>query len=97
MEPLGPLGQISRQVSDVAAAEAWYRDVLGLKHLFTFPSSAGTLSFFDCGGTRLFLARPEGDDPVPAGQSVLYFVVNDITSAHGELSGRGVEFVQEPH
>jgi hypothetical protein len=44
---LGALGQVARAVSDIAKAEAWYRDVLGLPHLYTF----GTLAFFDCGGT----------------------------------------------
>jgi catechol 2,3-dioxygenase-like lactoylglutathione lyase family enzyme len=55
------LGQISRTVSDIAEAEAWYRDVLGLKHLYTF----GTLAFFDCGGTRparRTTARDHGSD-----------------------------------
>src|SRR5580698_1980340 len=33
---LGPLHQIARSVSDISAAQAWYRDVLGLKHLYTF-------------------------------------------------------------
>src|SRR6266550_1319231 len=33
---LGPLGQIARHVTDVARAEGWYRDVLGLTHLYTF-------------------------------------------------------------
>src|SRR5215831_10890275 len=37
------LGQVSRSVKDVSRAEAWYRDVLGLPHLFT----AGGFSFFD--------------------------------------------------
>jgi hypothetical protein len=38
---LGPIGQISRQVSDVQAAERWYRDVLGLPHLYTFGDPDG--------------------------------------------------------
>ena len=94
---LGPLGQVSRNVSDVAAAAAWYRDVLGLKHLFTFPSPVGDLAFFDCGGTRLFLSKPEDGAPVPAVQGVLYFRVADINASHAALAGRGVEFVDQPH
>jgi DNA-binding CsgD family transcriptional regulator len=53
---LGPIGQISRAVSDIGAAERWHRDVLGLKHLYTF----GKLAFFDCGGVRLFLEEGPG-------------------------------------
>ena len=50
---LGPIGQIARSVGNTQASEKWYRDVLGLPHLYTF----GTLAFFDCGGTRLMLSR----------------------------------------
>lgn len=40
---LGPIGQISRKVSDIEAAERWYGEVLGLPHLYTF----GNLAFFN--------------------------------------------------
>lgn len=87
---LGPVGQISRTVGDIAASVAWYRDVLGLRHLYTF----GDLAFFDCSGLRLFLSqRP---DPSPA-ESVIYFQVPDIAAAYDELLGRGVAFSGAPH
>ena len=85
---LGPIGQVSRTVSDVAASEAWYRDVLGLPHLFTF----GELAFFDCGGTRLYLQQGEVRP-----ESCLYFRVADIHAAHRELADKGAEFVSAPH
>jgi len=84
------IGQVSRSVSDVAAAEAWYRDVLGLRHLFTF----GTLAFFDAGGTRLMLTQGEALQPA---ESVLYFRVADIHAAYAELEKRGVAFLGVPH
>ena len=87
---LGPIGQISRSVRDIVQAEAWYRDVLGLPHLYTF----GKLAFFDCGGTRLFLSQ---ERPEPTAESVLYLRVDDINAAHDELAGRGVEFTDAPH
>lgn len=87
---LGPIGQISRSVSDIAAAEAWYRDVLGLPHLYTF----GSLSFFDCGGVRLFLSA--GDGPVHD-ESILYFRVPEIHEACAGLADRGVVFTHAPH
>ena len=87
---LGPIGQIARSVSDTAASERWYRDVLGMPHLYTF----GTLAFFDCGGTRLMLAQEEDG---AAKESVLYLRVNDIAAAHAELIARGVEFTHAPH
>jgi DNA-binding CsgD family transcriptional regulator/catechol 2,3-dioxygenase-like lactoylglutathione lyase family enzyme len=87
---LGPVGQISRSVKDIAQAVAWYGGVLGLPHLYTF----GKLAFFDCGGTRLFLSA-EGDEPTT--ESLLYFRVQDIVAAHADLAARGVEFHGAPH
>lgn len=86
---LGPLGQVSRSVRDIAAAEAWYRDVAGLPHLYTF----GKLAFFDCGGTRLFLSEVATQ---PA-DSILYFRVHDIHAAVAALTARGAHFVSAPH
>lgn len=87
---LGPIGQISRSVRDIEEAERWYKEVLGLEHLYTF----GTLCFFDCAGTRLYLTQ-EGDEPTP--ESILYFRVPDIDAAYDELRSRGVEFTNAPH
>ena len=88
---LGPIGQVSRSVKDIKQAEAWYRDVLGLPHLYTF----GNLAFFDCGGTRLFLDQESEHEAGP--ESVLYFRVPDINSAYDSLKARGVEFTHPPH
>jgi len=90
MLKLGPIGQISRSVTDVKAAEAWYGKTLGLPHLYTF----GALAFFDCGGTRLFLSQTQGE---PGPESILYLRVDDIHAAQAELQSRGVEFMGAPH
>lgn len=87
---LGPIGQISRRVSDIAAARHWYGDVLGLKHLYSF----GDLAFFDCGGVRLFLSAAEG---AIDGESTLYFRVDDIHLVHTALTSQGIEFAGAPH
>ncbi len=89
---LGPIGQIAREVSDIRAAERWYKEVLRLPHLFTF----GDLAFFDCGGTRLFLTPPE-NGAKPKAQSVLYFRVAGIHDTHKALGERGVRFEGAPH
>jgi DNA-binding CsgD family transcriptional regulator/catechol 2,3-dioxygenase-like lactoylglutathione lyase family enzyme len=86
---LGSIAQISRTVRDIEAARSWYRDVLGLRHLYSF----GNLAFFDCAGLRLFLTE-EKESPA---ESILYFQVDDVRSAHGVLSARGVEFLDAPH
>lgn len=87
---LGRIGQVSRTVTDVQEAEAWYRDVLGLPHLFTF----GKLAFFDCAGTRLLLSESDSE---PATESILYLFVEDIEGAHRTLQARGAEFLSAPH
>jgi methylmalonyl-CoA/ethylmalonyl-CoA epimerase len=89
---LGPIGQISIRVKDTERATRFYRDQLGLPHLFT----AGNLSFFDCHGVRLMLdvaEKPEFDHP----SSVLYFKVGDVKAGHEALKSRGVRFEGEPH
>ncbi len=87
---LGALAQIARTVRDIKQSEAWYRDVLGLPHLYTF----GSLAFFDCGGTRLMLSQQSES---PAAESILYWRVADIAGWHATLQARGVEFVNAPH
>lgn len=87
---ISQIGQIARSVSDTAVSEQWYRDVLGLTHLYTF----GTLAFFDCGGTRLMLSQEKGG---AAKESLLYLRVTDIAAAHQELQARGVKFTHAPH
>ncbi len=86
---LGTIGQIARTVTDISAARVWYGDVLGLRHLYSF----GNLAFFDCGGVRLFLSEGEGSPP----ESILYFRVPDVRTAHQELLDRGVAFTHAPH
>jgi catechol 2,3-dioxygenase-like lactoylglutathione lyase family enzyme len=89
---LGPIGQISRQVNAIDAAVTWYRDVLGLPHLFTF----GKLAFFDCAGVRLYLQEGLKEVGEP-GDSTLYFRVDDIQGVYRRLSERGVTFLGAPH
>jgi DNA-binding CsgD family transcriptional regulator/catechol 2,3-dioxygenase-like lactoylglutathione lyase family enzyme len=84
------VGQIARSVGDIAVAEAWYRDVLGLAHLYTF----GALAFFDCGGTRLMLSAENGGAKP---ESILYLRVGDIAAAHRGLAARGAKFISSPH
>jgi len=79
---LRQIGQIAVNAKDIDRATRFYRDVLGMRHLFT----AGTLSFFDLDGVRLMLSlpeKPEFDHPA----SLLYYRVDDIAAACKALSG----------
>ncbi|MBI2948729.1 MAG: VOC family protein [Verrucomicrobia bacterium] len=89
---LGQIGQIAVTVHDLDRALAFYRDQLGMKHLFTVPKMA----FFQCGEVRLMLGvpeKPEFDHP----SSVIYFKVPDIQKAYEVLTARGVQFEAKPH
>jgi catechol 2,3-dioxygenase-like lactoylglutathione lyase family enzyme len=85
------IGQIAVVCKDVARATAFYRDTLGLKHLF---DAGPSLSFLDCAGVRLMLSVAEGD---ARGTSALYFFVKDIEQVAKALRERGVRFYGEPH
>jgi catechol 2,3-dioxygenase-like lactoylglutathione lyase family enzyme len=83
------LGQVARTAHSVTDAHAWYRDVLGLPELYTYPG----LAFFDLGGVRLMLTE-EGDG---SQESILYLRVPDVHAAKEELETRGVTFTHAPH
>jgi methylmalonyl-CoA/ethylmalonyl-CoA epimerase len=89
---LSQIGQIAIPVRDVARAETYYRDQLGMQHLFTMNG----LAFFDCQGVRLMLSVPE-PGRADHSASTLYFKVDDLQTAYTTLSARGVRFEDEPH
>jgi len=93
MPALAPrrLGQVAIRARDIARATAFYRDVLGLPHLFSAPPG---LAFFRCGEVRLMLAVPEPEFDHPA--SVLYYLVDDLSATHAALAAQGVEVVHAP-
>jgi methylmalonyl-CoA/ethylmalonyl-CoA epimerase len=90
---LNELGQIGMTITDLDRAVGFYRDTLGLKHLFSAPPA---MAFFAAGGVRLMLSRPERPD-AERFSPVLYFKVPEIQSARDALAARGVAFEREPH
>ena len=87
------IGQIAIVCKDVARATAFYRDTLGLRHLF---DAGPNLAFFDCGGVRLMLTTAERPEDEHA-SSILYFFVSKIEDVHRDLSAKGVRFLDAPH
>lgn len=85
------LAQVAVLVADLDRAKAFYRDRLGLAHLFDAPPG---LSFFQCGETRLMLSRPEG--PETGGSPILYYGVDDVDAAYEEMRSKGVAFDEPP-
>lgn len=89
---LSAIEQIAVNVQDLDRAVDFYRDKLGMKHLFSVPPN---LAFFDCDGVRLMLslpAKPQFDHP----SSIIYFKVDDILLAYATLTQRGVHFEEKP-
>ncbi|MES2606864.1 MAG: LuxR C-terminal-related transcriptional regulator [Pseudomonadota bacterium] len=87
---IASIGQIARTVGNIEQSRNWYELVLELKHLYTF----GTLSFFDCGGTRLMLSQNEKLNP---DESILYFRVADLIGTFEQLQKKGVDVIAAPH
>jgi len=83
------IGQIGIMVKDLEAVTAFYRDKLGVNHLFTAPGMA----FFDLGGLRLMLGQAGGDYP-PC--TYLHYKVDDIEAAAATLRARGVKMIEAP-
>lgn len=89
--PLKHVGQIAINAQDLDRATAFYRDILGLPHLFTVPDMA----FFQCGPLRLMLgkaSKPEFDHPA----SILYYQVDDLPQVHADFSAKGIVFDLPP-
>jgi predicted enzyme related to lactoylglutathione lyase len=89
---LSEIGQIAISVSDVQSALAFYRNTLGLTFLF---SPSPELAFLMAGQTRIMLTTPQGAGKAGA-NSILYFKVTDIESAHAELVKRGAQNERGP-
>lgn len=87
---LSAVGQVALHVTSTEIARHFYGDVLGLAHLYTY----GDLTFFDCGGTRLYLQAVPGDSW--AAGTIVYFRVGAIHAAYERLVAAGVEFTQAP-
>jgi catechol 2,3-dioxygenase-like lactoylglutathione lyase family enzyme len=90
---LDSIGQIHISVSDMPRAVAYYRDVLGMTLLFEVPGQP--MAFFDCGGIRLYLGKPERDEF--RSNPLIYYRVPSIAEAHESLASRGVAFRTAPH
>ena len=89
---LSTIEQIAVIAHDVERATAFYRDKLGIKHLFSVPPN---LAFFDCDGIRLMISLPAKPEFDHAG-SIIYFKVEDIQAACETLSARGVQIEEQP-
>jgi predicted enzyme related to lactoylglutathione lyase len=86
------VGQIHITVTDLDRSVAFYRDVLGLEHLFTVPGQP--MSFFDAGGVRLYLGRTEEARFVS--RPTIYYRVDDLETSWIEITARGAKEIAGP-
>ncbi|WP_415908971.1 VOC family protein [Oleiharenicola sp. Vm1] len=86
------LRQIAITTQNVPALAAFYRDVVGLTHLF---DAGPNLSFLDVGGVRLMLSLPSSPE-VDHAPSILYYLVPDIDAAHAAIKARGAREERPP-
>jgi predicted enzyme related to lactoylglutathione lyase len=87
------IGQLHVSVSDLDESVRFYRDVLGLEHLFTVPGQP--MAFFDTGGVRLYLGVPE--DERFRSRPVVYYRVADVEKAFAGVVERGAQRISSPH
>jgi catechol 2,3-dioxygenase-like lactoylglutathione lyase family enzyme len=92
MGPTG-VGQLHITVSDLEVSVRWYRDVLGLPHLFTVEGQP--MAFLQAGPVRLYLGRTE--DERYRSRPVVYYDVEDVDASYAEVTGRGAESLSKPH
>lgn len=86
------VGQIHITVTDLDRSVAFYRDVLGLEHLFTV--SGHPMAFFDAGGVRLYLGRT--DDERFVSRPTIYYRVEDLDTSWAEITSRGAKEISGP-
>lgn len=84
--------QIAITVSDVSVTLPFYRDVLGLKFLF---SPSPNLAFLEVGGVRIMISTPQGAG-TPGHNSILYFSVADIVGTQAAMLQRGAKEERPP-
>lgn len=93
MTPTIPgIRQIAITVSDVPLALSFYRDVLGLRFLF---SPTGNLAFLQAGSVRIMLSTPQGAGAAGA-NSILYFQVAGIEEAYAAFISKGARGERSP-
>lgn len=92
MNKISKIGQLAITVSDVEEALGFYRDILGLHFLF---SPSDSLSFLQCGETRIMLSVPQGAGEVGK-NSILYFSVTNLETVYKNAISAGAEQEREP-
>lgn len=87
------VGQLHITVSDLEESVRFYRDVLGLEHLFTVDGQP--MAFLQAGSVRLYLGATE--DEQFHSRPVVYYSVDNVDAAYAEVTARGATSISGPH
>ncbi len=96
--PNDELVSVRYMVDDVAAAVAFYKDMLGFEEITNFPPAFADVKR---GNLRLLLAgpassagqpMPDGRRPGPGGWNRIHLIVDDIDAEVGRLREAGASF-----
>lgn len=82
---LSKIRQIAITVKNIDVSISFYHDILGLDLSFRANEN---LAFLDADGIRIMLTTPQGAGAIGA-NSILYFLVTDIETAHKLFVERG--------
>ena len=85
--------QLLIPVDEFERGVSFYRDILGLRLLFSAPPQ---MAFFQCGAVRLLVGVMPGGQKAQRG-SAIYFSVADIEGVYASLREKGVGFKAPPH
>lgn len=89
---LSKIRQIALTVKNIDISISFYHDILGLDLSFR---ASENLAFLDADGIRIMLTTPQGAGAIGA-NSILYFLVTDIETAHNKFVERGASNERPP-
>ena len=89
---ISEIGQVAITVENIQKSLVFYRDILGLKYLF---SPSEHLAFLQCGVTRIMLSTPQGAGEIGK-NSILYFKTTHIEDTFRDLVSQGAGKEREP-
>jgi uncharacterized glyoxalase superfamily protein PhnB len=84
------------EVSDMAAALAFYRDTFGGVLTYSFPLEGGDPVYVSLAVGSSSLGIGFSEAPAPPGNMLLWFYVDDVDRVTGELAAAGASVLEEP-
>ncbi|WP_205649402.1 glyoxalase/bleomycin resistance/extradiol dioxygenase family protein [Agromyces sp. LHK192] len=84
------------EVPDMERALAFYRDAFGGDVTYAFPPEGGDPVYVALAVGRSSLGIGLAESPLPPGNVLLWFYVDDVDRVTGELAAHGAEVLEDP-